>query len=130
LIPNYVLRKEVAAQLSTHEDAAQSAACDRQIEAYNTAFSQQPQTITESIRDDWVMLGYMRAGSFLNTVLLYATIALVLAYLFFPFDLIPDELGLVGYVDDFAFFIAAIWFIRYLIHIYKDSLISRVGQRS
>eukprot|EP00026_Physarum_polycephalum_P019079 Phypoly_transcript_20920.p1 GENE.Phypoly_transcript_20920~~Phypoly_transcript_20920.p1 ORF type:complete len:187 (+),score=9.28 Phypoly_transcript_20920:48-608(+) len=127
LIPNYVLRKEVSSQLRQHENSSLAAQYDREIETYNTKFAHQPQTVTESIREDWAMLGLMRAGNFFHTILVYATLILVLLYLFFPFDLIPDELGLVGYVDDFAFLIGAIWFIRYLIHVYRDSLIQQVG---
>ncbi len=54
-------------------------------------------------------------------VIFIVVLILGIFYLFLPYDLIPDELGLVGFLDDFSVFLAIIyWVCNYFISNYRE----------
>eukprot|EP01111_Echinosteliopsis_oligospora_P018718 TRINITY_DN873_c0_g1_i1.p1 TRINITY_DN873_c0_g1~~TRINITY_DN873_c0_g1_i1.p1 ORF type:complete len:189 (+),score=7.26 TRINITY_DN873_c0_g1_i1:61-627(+) len=132
IIPNYVLRREVLHQLKeSGETNVDAADIDSKIDEYNGFFANAPQPVTERLRDDLVVWNLMRSGgNTLYSLLTYASLVFATIYLFFPFDLIPDSYGLIGYMDDLALFAGAIWFIIYLVEVYKAKLLrqSRIHQ--
>ena len=69
-----------------------------------------------------------------NSIILFITFLIILIYYIFnPIDIIPDTLGLIGYLDDFSFIVGfLIWIMERYMNGFRsqneadyDSIISR-----
>ncbi len=61
--------------------------------------------------------GICNIFSNVKTIMIFLTILIILIYYIFnPYDIIPDTLGLVGYIDDFSFILGFfVWIMeRYM----------------
>lgn len=115
LSPNHALRERViAANQGQDEGAASRSEEEAQLLAYNQRFANLPRGIRQELREDLAMYRNLNPSTF-QWWLIHGLLILVILYIFMPFDLIPDHLGLVGYLDDaFAFvFIGAVIIIMF-----------------
>lgn len=110
LAPNHALRERVVAAAGGRDEAAATRRQDEDdLATYNQRFAHQPRGLAQGIREDIAIYQNLPASRY-QWWLIHGLIALVLLYLIFPFDLIPDYYGLIGFADDaFAIiFIAAV----------------------
>jgi len=62
-------------------------------------------------------------------VLIAASLILALVYLISPYDLIPDYIGLLGYLDDAFVLLAVLWAVVAMLEMYRTTLLDHVGRR-
>jgi len=106
IIKNYTIRQEVDSQLATNNEQN---AHDAQIDRYNNMFSRAD--INFGARDTW-LLDMLHRHNVLNHVIMYVVMILVVLYIFFPWDLIPEHLfGPLGFLDDLVVLLVGLWFL-------------------
>jgi len=86
--------------------------------------------VVSRIRDDYrIAQTAFRESKFFRT-LVQLTLAFVFFYFFLPWDLIPDELGLIGYVDDIAIILVGFWLLYLLAEWYREKLLQEISARN
>eukprot|EP01113_Clastostelium_recurvatum_P035373 TRINITY_DN4924_c0_g2_i3.p1 TRINITY_DN4924_c0_g2~~TRINITY_DN4924_c0_g2_i3.p1 ORF type:complete len:133 (+),score=23.99 TRINITY_DN4924_c0_g2_i3:265-663(+) len=127
IIPNYVLRTEVQAQQGTQANSNHTNRVDNRIEEYNRRHASAPRSMSNRLQEDLTIAttAFYRSGFF--RLLVQLTMAFVFFYFFLPWDLIPDEFGLFGYVDDLAIILLGFWFIFWLAESYRGRLLREVA---
>lgn len=100
LAPNHALRALVVADQGGQDENANTLAQDEtQLATYNELFAHLPRSIPQELREDIAMYRNLNPSRG-QWWLIHGLMILVILYVIFPFDLIPDYLGLVGLLDD------------------------------
>lgn len=124
LAPNFAVRDQCARLPNeTQPTAAEQQQLDSELAAYNARFANIPRGLGQEIREDLAIYRNLPANSIHKWIINFMVIGTVL-YLLFPVDLIPDSLGLVGYLDD-AF---AIIFILIIVVLMLGAIRSNIIQ--
>lgn len=103
---------------------------DSQLNAYNSRFSGAPRPMLDYIRDIPVMIPYMLRFLFsINGIMTMFRIRVmfclvgILAYVLFPFDILPEAVyGIFGFIDDFF---VAVALLAYAIIMFRRLIADR-----
>ncbi|KAL6060348.1 Postreplication repair E3 ubiquitin-protein ligase RAD18 [Balamuthia mandrillaris] len=110
---------------------------DAQIEEYNQRFREYDRSLPQQLNEDWVLLlrifqtpaSSIEVGSgqhLLYKAMVAIAFVLMVIYLVVPFDLIPDFMGVVGYLDDLFMLLGGIWAVVLMVEYYRSNLLSRL----
>eukprot|EP01122_Echinamoeba_exundans_P004754 TRINITY_DN14995_c0_g1_i1.p1 TRINITY_DN14995_c0_g1~~TRINITY_DN14995_c0_g1_i1.p1 ORF type:complete len:213 (+),score=28.05 TRINITY_DN14995_c0_g1_i1:36-641(+) len=126
MIPNFVIRSELSKiDPRFSQDGAKF---DRLIDQYNNQFSEAPMPFGDRLREDVALLRRASNESDLHRYVVIGLFILVVLYIILPVDLIPDDFGVVGFVDDFAIFFFVMVVLYMIAETYRRSLIDRGHQ--
>lgn len=129
LAPNNSLRALVIADQGGRDESANTRAQDEtQLAAYNELFSHLPRSIPQELREDIVLYRNLNPARG-QWWLIHGLMILVVLYVIFPFDLIPDHLGLVGFLDDAFAFIFVLAVLAMVFNGMREGIIANVGRR-
>lgn len=131
IVPNFALRDQCnhanrhdANALSNPADVAN---LDAQLMAYNQRFSNMPRGIGQEIREDIAIYRNLPMTS-IQKWLINGLIFLTALYVIFPVDLIPDSVGIAGYIDDAFAIIGIAIIVLAMLNSVRSSIIRNAAQ--
>eukprot|EP01112_Ceratiomyxa_fruticulosa_P010563 TRINITY_DN2804_c0_g2_i1.p1 TRINITY_DN2804_c0_g2~~TRINITY_DN2804_c0_g2_i1.p1 ORF type:complete len:194 (-),score=14.06 TRINITY_DN2804_c0_g2_i1:31-612(-) len=128
IIPNHVLRREVDTQLGRDTtDSERRRQNDARIDEYNNIHSYSQSTVAR-VRDDIVLARTAFRSSSFFRLLIQFTFVFVFFYFFLPYDVIPDSMGIFGYLDDMFIILAGFWVVFYASEWYRDKLLREIHE--
>lgn len=112
MVPNDLLRAQVAGIVRNADDVPPADAqtierFDDEAASYNQQFALLPRGLPQEVREGIAIYRNLPDNNrtkWIINMLIFA----VLLYAFLPWDLLPDSLGFVGYIDDFFTFVVLI----------------------
>jgi RING finger protein 170 len=108
MIPNYAIRNEINSK-KPPKSPKSSEAVDTQIDEYNHKFAELPRQFNERMREDYFLLRRLIRERPKLQWLILGVIIFAIIYFLTPADLLPDSLGLIGFLDDLL-----IWLLVFL----------------
>lgn len=78
----------------------------------------------DQLREDVAILRRASSESPAHRYVLVGAVLLLVIYIVLPYDLIPDELGIVGFLDDFGVFAIVMIVLYNLAETYRRSLLN------
>ena len=131
MVPNFALRDQCAhvnrSDAAAVPSAADVANWDSQLTAYNQRFSNLPRGIGQELREDIAIYRNLPINS-MQKWLINGLIVLVVLYILMPVDLIPDTVGLAGYVDDAFALIGIAIILLAMLNSLRSSMIRNAAQ--
>jgi uncharacterized membrane protein YkvA (DUF1232 family) len=79
----------------------------------------------DRLREDVALLRRASSESDLHRYIVIGLFILVVLYIVLPFDLIPDDIGAIGFVDDFVIFFFVMIVLYVIAETYRRTLIDR-----
>jgi len=131
IVPNFALRDQCNHVNRHASNAVPSAAdvanLDAQLTAYNQRFSNMPRGIGQELREDIAIYRNLPVSS-VQKWLINGLVIFTLLYVIFPIDLIPDILGITGYIDDAFAIIGIAIIVLAMLNSLRSSMIRNAGQ--
>jgi len=134
MIPSYTIRSEVDYYRTNNGGLAGGQGVyltereyDAQIEEYNNVNAMTGRNMGVQLQEDWVLVKRIIADkNIIYKIGLFLTILIGIGYFLYPADIIPDEIGWIGYLDDVFVMIACLWGLILFVEWYRKQLIRRI----
>jgi len=126
IIPNTVVRKalELLRKDSVDEGTLKrNAKYDSEIDDYNSKFSNASRSVGATLNEDIFLLRHLAKENPTFKYFFFFVVLLALIYLIFPTDIIPDNSGITGYLDDAFVWVVLVCGLLFVAAWYRSKLI-------